>query len=715
MDTPISRRTFVKAGITATATAYMGTHLSGGIVSADAAHTHPTVMEPTFAALPSGSPLGTDLMDISQGSDGTLWATDSNGVPHFFSDDVDGWTRFGRGIDAIAYDTNGDQMVFRGQEYLTGGGRRLKIADTWPALPYSFRLGVDGAANVAGTLYLFKNGLYVSTDDPGSAAALKSLGNWPTDGAWSEGLIDAVGSQKSGSFPATLSPLVLMFLGGEYLIADMAAKTVVQAPRALDKDFGALAAELAAGFDGLVIDTTGGVRTVDAYQGMKHWVYRPQGHPQLPVPEAFEWQEDWSPWFTHAPCGQVGALWALSTEDGDLFRHDGADWELRDFTPPGRPASISVGSDGLLHVLTSENSVHRLEDSGSWTKLADASMALTQIAVGDVNSVFVRDEEGAVHRLRAGALVAVDTGAQATDMSVSADGALWHAHQDHPEVYRKVTDAAQKSEALSVGQSISGLRSITTTGFGSAYMLADKDGGTQVLSFESAILMKTPGNHETGFSNQTAVGSGCLFVSLLTGGKWEDPNLGSAHACIDAHTGLERWRVTLPGRPTLATPKLAESVYDPVYHLIYLAMGLDVVALDVHTGDVVWRYTTGHGALTARPTLAGNLLCFVTDAQTVYAFDTAAASAAAKQRDSVAPLWVWAGGARSGDNYPQPPLIAGGMVVTSTWNARTGNNKALIVTALRTSAGLTDTQRVVWSSGVTGTEGSYTVEAMYGR
>ncbi|MGB5936160.1 MAG: hypothetical protein WBG76_09875, partial [Ornithinimicrobium sp.] len=73
MDTPISRRTFVKAGITATATAYMGTHLSGGIVSADAAHTHPTVMEPTFAALPSGSPLGTDLMDLSQGSVGTLW------------------------------------------------------------------------------------------------------------------------------------------------------------------------------------------------------------------------------------------------------------------------------------------------------------------------------------------------------------------------------------------------------------------------------------------------------------------------------------------------------------------------------------------------------------------------------------------------------------------------------------------------------------------
>ncbi|MGB5935143.1 MAG: PQQ-binding-like beta-propeller repeat protein, partial [Ornithinimicrobium sp.] len=643
-----------------------------------------------------------------------MWATDSNGVPHFFSDDVDGWTRFGRGIDAIAYDTNGDQMVFRGQEYLTGGGRRLKIADTWPALPYSFRLGVDGAANVAGTLYLFKNGLYVSTDDPGSAAALKSLGNWPTDGAWSEGLIDAVGSQKSGSFPATLSPLVLMFLGGEYLIADIVAQTVVQAPRALDKDFGALAAELAAGFDGLVIDTTGGVRTVDAYQGMKHWVYRPQGHPQLPVPEAFEWQEDWSPWFTHAPCGQVGALWALSTEDGDLFRHDGADWELRDFTPPGRPASISVGSDGLLHVLTSENSVHRLEDSGSWTKLADASMALTQIAVGDVNSVFVRDEEGAVHRLRAGALVAVDTGAQATDMSVSADGALWHAHQDHPEVYRKVTDAAQKSEALSVGQSISGLRSITTTGFGSAYMLADKDGGTQVLSFKSAILMKTPGNYQTGFADQMTIGSGCLFVSMYTGG-----DTGTAHACIDAHTGLERWRVTLPGQIDPNAPKLPESVYDPVYHLIYLAMGSDIAALDVHTGTVVWRYATNHGALTARPTLAGNLLCFVTDAQAVIAFDTAAANAAVRKGDNVSPLWTYAAEPQPGSNFAQPLLVASGMVIASTWNVRPVGKgetvKTLVVTALRTGAGLTDTQRVVWIKDIAAAPGGYSQDDEFGR
>ena len=59
-------------------------------------------------------------------------------------------------------------------------------------------MGLDGEAEAAGVLYLFRHGRYVAIDDAtGNASApvaLNTFANWPATANWSQGSFDAIGS-----------------------------------------------------------------------------------------------------------------------------------------------------------------------------------------------------------------------------------------------------------------------------------------------------------------------------------------------------------------------------------------------------------------------------------------------------------------------------------------------------------------------------------------
>jgi hypothetical protein len=118
----------------------------------------------SFNSIPSGLSLGAPIADISQGWDGTLWAIDTNGAPHAY-DPIQGvWNAHGTGIDTAAL-VGTSAYHFRGPEVVAcefGSNQTSAptlISENWSGLPCSFQLGVHGAANVNGTLYLFGRGL----------------------------------------------------------------------------------------------------------------------------------------------------------------------------------------------------------------------------------------------------------------------------------------------------------------------------------------------------------------------------------------------------------------------------------------------------------------------------------------------------------------------------------------------------------------------------
>lgn len=663
MPNGMSRREFLKASATATSAIYLGPHFSEPKRTPDADHIHDTAAESMFTPLPSESPLGTPLTDISMGWDGTLWAINADGVPHLFNRDDDTWYVYGRGIDAIAWGVadSASTLVFRGDEYTEGGNDPEKIAATWPDLPPSFHLGVDGAANVNGSLYLFKAGQYALADMSVPAAAVTSLTGWPDTDTWRHGVVDAVGSVHGSA-----STLITLFRNDEFVVVDMEQTVVTDGPSPLSSRYaGDLLAVMQQGIDAVAFRTD----AITVYQGPVQWESSDDRTTGSALPFAF--RREWHPTFAHAPAGRVGGLWSIAPDGATAYHHDGDDW--LEVQPPGDNLLTSVAADvdGLVLAITDDSGLHRLDvATGEWTRLATASVPLRQISTGNADHIFVRDATNEIHRFdaRDSSFAPIDVGVPATQIAASFDGTVWHCNDGTAQAYRHVAASSAPSQALTVAPNVTGITAVATTGFGVSHALVEQGGQRAIYAYDSPYLMKTAGAYQSTFGRQMSVGAGCLFFSYY------DPEDDSVyHACIDAHTGERRWR-TLVKDKNVDVADFKESVFDPQFHVIYVALDNDVVALDVQTGDEVWRYAQSFGPIVTRPSLRGTLLCVVTDDGAVHAFDTAQAYRSAQQHDAITPLWTWIVPPTlfPGALAPQPPTITSDAIYVAIWNRFVG-------------------------------------------
>ena len=198
-------------------------------------------------ALPSNLPLNLPLADIAMGWDGTLWGIDTNGAPHQYDQAAQDWSVYGSDFSAVTYvskwrgQTSGGNykfdtpLVVRGTDvWFAYAGPVASISQTWNNLPDSFALGLDGAAEAAGVLYLFRHGRYVAIDDAtGSASApvaLNTFANWPATANWSQGSFDAIGSNVDD--PSYTK--VHIWNNLEFITVDMVAQAVVDGPHPLN-------------------------------------------------------------------------------------------------------------------------------------------------------------------------------------------------------------------------------------------------------------------------------------------------------------------------------------------------------------------------------------------------------------------------------------------------------------------------------------------------
>lgn len=668
-------------------TSKAASYLQGGAREVGADHLHATTLEPTFVPVPSESPLG-EMADISMGWDGTLWGTTADGVPHLFDPIAQAWSVFGRGIDAIAWSEPGLALVFRGDEYTHDGEQPQKLADTWPQLPGSFQLGVDGAANVGGVLYLFKAGRYARADMAEPAAALTGLTGWPQTDTWREGIVDGSGSSRDDA----TSTAVTLFRRDEFLVVDMAQKTVVDGPYPLSARYGGALLELMLG--GIDAATFSGSDTT-VYQGPLRWDSLDRSSAEA---NYLTWWDDWYPRLDHAPSGRCGSLWCVGYQDGVIYTHDGGDWSVVAWEDTSVVLSVAASVDGYVYAIADDNSVHRLDGQrGTWPQVGAAPMPLRQVSAGDGYQIFVRDEQNQIHRFtEPNVFTPVDTGVPATHMAASFDGTVWHCDGDSAHVYRHLS-ATTQSQALAVAQGVAGVKKVATTGFGIAHVLADEKGGSVLYRYESPYLMKTAGSYQSAPGRQMAVGAGCLFFSFF------DDDGGVSYICIDAQTGQERWRRSISAHVGGGFP---ESVFDPQFQVVYLALEDDIAALGVQDGAVVWRCAQQHGALVARPALRGSLLCFATDTGAVIAVDTAQAYQSAQLSQDVAPLWTWAPPPQTGVTAPQPPLIADDAIYVSIWHS--GSNRiSLQLLKLDTATSLGLDERILWNHQLPAQGGTY--------
>ncbi|PZN80520.1 MAG: hypothetical protein DM484_09855 [Candidatus Methylumidiphilus alinenensis] len=180
-------------------------------------------IKPTFTPIASTLPNGNTPTDISMGWDGSLWAIDPQGSPHSYDPINNIWDAHGEGIDAAAT-IDKTLYLFRGSEYVTVNlsnnktSAPIAIAETWPNLPRSFQQGVTGAVNIFGSLCLFKEGWYLSVDGKISRRKLTDSDPWPVNSpGWENGLIDAVYGYESAPFTSDSFCYFNLIRGSEYI------------------------------------------------------------------------------------------------------------------------------------------------------------------------------------------------------------------------------------------------------------------------------------------------------------------------------------------------------------------------------------------------------------------------------------------------------------------------------------------------------------------
>ena len=236
-------------------------------------------------------------------------------------------------------------------------------------------MGLDGAAEAAGVLYLFRHGRYVAIDDAtgnaGAPVALNTFANWPATANWSQGSFDAIGSNVDD--PSYTK--VHIWHNLEYIVVDMVAQAVVDGPHPLN--YYVTDAMLNVMQNGFSAVTFSAVEfNVTAYQGMVIYQATEQnGGIAIQYP-AFN-GGIWTPNLVHAPSGVTGALWGvlqLSIDQpipyGVPISHDGTGWQ-------GVLASsqlfthIAAGSDGAVFgvVMTGTRRLCACPTAGGWQHL----------------------------------------------------------------------------------------------------------------------------------------------------------------------------------------------------------------------------------------------------------------------------------------------------------------------------------------------------------
>ncbi len=215
----VTRRQFFKlsafgmvaaAGLPAIGIAAVAAAPSKEAIAASEQPQGPAVPQPTFNPISSATTFG-PLTDISMGWDGTLWGIDGQGAPHVYDEINKVWAPHGDSIDAAAMSGDATTIyVFQGPNVVPvnaatmTAGAPTTIAALWPALPDSFKLGVNGAMTSRDGygLILFNGGRYVATDGTIPPGRLADLPGWPTTGVWvnsvtvngvtkTDGMIDA--------------------------------------------------------------------------------------------------------------------------------------------------------------------------------------------------------------------------------------------------------------------------------------------------------------------------------------------------------------------------------------------------------------------------------------------------------------------------------------------------------------------------------------------
>ncbi len=595
-------------------------------------------------ALNSSLPLGAPLADVSKGWDGTVWGIDTKGVPHSYDSLADRWSVYGAGFDVIClWDQPGRFFVLRGAEISITGRDPVPFTAVWKNLPDSFTTAVDGAANLHGVIYLFRNGRYVTIDPKtstaGPAQSVTSLQNWPTtNDRWTSGAITAVGSHLS-----TLdNDRIFLWADEEFVIVDMATKSVIDGPHNLDWYVGgAMRDYMHQGFSTILWDESANYQ-VQAFNGPV--VYRSVNrNGSATAAYAAGYLDAWVPVLSQAPVGRAGALWAAGRSEAAF--HDGTNWQpVSPNNYNGDLVSVGAGADGSVFALDSGSNVQQyVSQTGTWKRYAQVPFHAAQIAVGDAGHIWLRTIANDVQQLIGQSFTQLNLGHIAVDIAAGSDGTLWHAAKDG-RIYRYLAGGSAPSTGLAAGiPDGASVVKVGGTGFGNAYLLSDKG---LAYDYDTPYVFKSLEPYFCGFNvsllpQSVAVAGHTVYLSCYPQGVNTATSLVAA---VDAQTGAEKWTRYLGGGINPGTG--ARVIYDPSLELLYVVSGLAIFALNPLTGKQVWKFDTFdelnfvEGALSGA-NLVGNVLCVanIGTAQLV-AFNTSDALVRAQSGQTPAPLWI---------------------------------------------------------------------------
>ena len=689
-------------------------------------------------SLPSNLPLNLPLADISMGWDGTVWGIDGNGAPFQYDQVAQKWSVYGSSFSVVTYvsrwrgqSSGGNYkfdtpLVVRGTDvWFAYAGPVASISQTWNNLPDSFTMGLDGAAEAAGVLYLFRHGRYVAIDDAtGNASApvaLNTFANWPSTANWSQGSFDAIGSNVDD--PSYTR--VHIWHNLEYIVVDMVAQAVVDGPHPLNYYVtDAMLNVMQNGFSAVTFSAA--EFNVTAYQGMViYQATERNGGIAIQYP-AFN-EGIWTPNLVHAPSGVAGALWGVlqlsfdqPIQYGVPIRHDGTGWQGSVINTP-LFTHISAGSDGAVFgvVMTGTNAyaLAQLQADGStWTNLAALPVPPAHLSAGDANHVWLLGADSKVYRYTANGFTQVTAIDMATHIAANPDGTVWHAKGD-PYAYRFISESTAAAAQLEVanGNTIS---KVASAGFATAYVLADNTtrqvqadvqptaayATTALYAYDSIYAWKTSQTYIPMWDNQFAcyglvpAGTNVYLVA-------HDPNFASGNSflvALDAQTGLEVWpnRFVIPNSMGFDFSGL---VHDPTFDCIYFAFANNIYAVDCSTGLLAWQYTGAAMDVYTVPNLCNGALIFGnenTGVPNLYAIVALAAVDATQQGHAVTLNWTAAlpGPANGIPCYfGQPVSPDGSNAIYVVYRSAGTGSSAYYVTAVNGSDG-----SILWNNSVQG-------------
>jgi hypothetical protein len=642
------------------------------------------LQQPSFNSIASELCFGSPVADLSMGWDGTLWAIDQNGAPHVYDSVADQWNPHGKGIDAVAVLGN-DLYHFQGDEYIKIPSNAnqtesvpVKIATTWSNLPDSFKQGVTGAAVENDKLYLLKSGRYVDVNNPTIVKNVSDLTGWGNYPGWEDGIVDAVLSGET--VPGDIYQTFLLRnreSGTEIRGVDLTTGTAGYPINLVEYGLWGESIPqdwLQNGIDGAICwQSNPAYYTV--YKGPAVAVINSPGLAPLQyLASAYSgWPQAWNPLLAHAPNGRTTNLWAaIKDGNGVVASHDGEQWNL----DQGRATYAAVGQDNSVFTVgVDQNTVWQLTNGGGWTQRGTlANGTLSQISVGDINNIWVRDNSNTVHSFDVGNSVFTPNAAigEAVHMAANYDGTVWHCNAD-PNAYR--FSGGSESQALPVAANTT-VSKVASTGFGNAYCLvqgsssgAEADTGPQIYSYDSPYQFKSSPRYSL-VSQKLEQGLGMVF--FINRSDTDAQNYKNSVVAIDQQTGQEVWCYD----PEWEDVRFTAPVYDPNLELVYVCtaandpensqLGGLIWALNARTGQVQWQANQGNTGMMygidAPPALSGTQLCFGDRQGYLYMFDTEAAL----KNNGGLPTWTVRGESGT-SNRVATPVIADGCVYFWTW------------------------------------------------